>query len=82
MCFSTARSLMNSVLAMVALLRPVAISLEDLALPLGQAQQRTVVAPAREQRLDHLGSSTDPPRATSCRARTSSSTSLTRSLSR
>ena len=55
MCFSTARSLMNSVLAMVALLRPVAITCEDLALPLGQAQQRTVAAPAGEQRLDHLG---------------------------
>ena len=56
MCFSTARSLMNNVVAMVALLRPVAISLEDLALPLGQGRQRPVARGlAGDQRLHHLG---------------------------
>ena len=40
MCFSTARSLMYSVLAMPALLRPVAISLQHLAFSLGQPEQR------------------------------------------
>ena len=46
MCFSTARSLMNRVFAMVALLRPVAIHLQDLTLALGQPEERTIGCPA------------------------------------
>ena len=82
MCFSTARSLMKSVFAIVALLRPVAICCEHLALPVGQAQQRAVVPRRASSASTTFGSSTDPPRATSRSARTSSSTSVTRSLSR
>ena len=39
-CFSTARSLMNSAFAVAALLRPGRKLLEDLALALGESEQR------------------------------------------
>ena len=72
MCFSTARSLMNRVAAIAALLRPVASSLQHLELALGEPAQRRAgllvdlraISPSTT-----FGSRAEPPRATSCSAR-------------
>ena len=82
MCFSTARSLMNSVLAMVALLRPVAITARTSRSRSVSPSSGTVAGPPGQQRLDDHGVERRPAAGHPCRARTSSSRSLTRSLSR
>ena len=69
--------------AMVALLRPVAISWRTSRSRSVRPRSGPSVAPLRATSASTtFGSSTDPPRITSCRARTSSSRSVTRSLSR
>ncbi len=84
MCFSTARSVMNSEPATAALLLPEAIS--------ASTSRFLLVSPSSGDDLARLdaatststiaGSITDPPRATARTAATNSSGSLTRSLSR
>ena len=53
MCFSTARSLMNSVFAMVALLRPWPWSARTSRSRSVSPSKRTVAGSTGEQRLDH-----------------------------
>src|SRR5439155_5929395 len=84
MCFSTARSVRNRSLAMAALFWPWAMWVRtscsrSVSCPSGDRAARSL---RDTNPSTTLGSRTDPPRATSCRARTSSSTSATRSLSR